>query len=575
MGVPMKVVAFNRPKAIWEILNEYQLEGRLDKHRVELVLNPIDKGQIRISAAFLDNFYSDTPNQVACQSREIYQIINAVANQHLEDTRIIQKKLRHIGFSTFSILEDLRSLIKPELYNKAVYEVFKKLLFETSDKEIFKLAIEMTGQCQWCEQLLDAYLIIGQCEEFTRYVASGVVKWIYKSNFKEVAFKLLSLSNDWGTIYLTELLLEEEELLQDMTLQRSLLIGSLTDNSLLMEVTAMLGKKLNLLALLEQSLEDEELFKYIVEFFNALFSDTTSNGGIWAVMGHELGLLEAYITTLVKVKFDTIQLLGIRELYEFIKAKETKNYIYAVFDNIIYENIKVKVEALWQATYSIELLKKSLREKVDLFGWCMFIKTHKVIEVLEECKALYNQDNIFSWLIEDTLIEIGDMDMRLHIYDQLKKLIEDEKRKVESYSYVNIWGEGYERENEIINKIKVLEKLPFEEIVACSKSLLKDYNPQVRSRVLLALDVRAEADIKADEELVEAIINRLADSPFYVRNEALELCTKKHIKISKLQVQQIEESWKQRSEKNNQAFYKNFHELQDKPIKLVSYKKCK
>ena len=352
-----------------------------------------------------------------------------------------------------------------------------------------------------------------------------------------------------NSIYLTELLLEEEELLQDMTLQRSLLIGSLTDNSLLMEVTAMLGKKLNLLALLEQSLEDEELFKYIVEFFNALFSDTTSNGGIWAVMGHELGLLEAYITTLVKVKFDTIQLLGIRELYEFIKAKETKNYIYAVFDNIIYENIKVKLEALWQATYSIE--------------------------VLEECKALYNQDNIFSWLIEDTLIEIGDMDMRLHIYDQLKKLIEDEKRKVESYSYVNIWGEGYERENEIINKIKVLEKLPFEEIVACSKSLLKDYNPQVRSRVLLALDVRAEADIKADEELVEAIINRLADSPFYVRNEALELCTKKHIKISKLQVQQIEESWKQRSEKNNQAFYKNFHELQDKPIKLVSYKKCK
>ncbi len=561
----MKIVPFNKPKTIWEILEECTTAGILDKQKAEEMLDPLEEGQIRISAALLDTFCSDSTEQIQCHLGNIWGLLKLIAEGHIKESRFVQKKLKQMNFKTLSLMGELREQMQAEYYTRTTFDVFKKILLETSDKEIFKLAIVVTSMGEWCEELIEPYIIIGQNEEFSRYISYGFTHWITKESFKNAAFKLLELSRDWATVYLTQLLVEQQELLEDIQVQRNILVGALKNNGIQMEITVNLVNSLDLTGLFELAVEDRELFKQLVQLFNSLFFDM----GIWEVLENNSGLLDTYIKNLETTKFDTLKLLGTKDVCRFIEDEETEGNIVEIQGQAFYNELKERALNLWRTTYSIALIKKSIKEGTGIYSWCSFIKEHQVVELIDTCKELYEQDKNVEWFMEDVLITIGDIETKRYIYKQLENSVNEEGRLVEKQQYTNVWGSNYKRENSILSKMKVIEELPFEEVVDFNMQLLEDYNPQIRSRAINSLYHRSEAIIKANKQLVVKIIERLGDSPFYIRNDALKLCQNKHIKITTTCAKSIEEKWKNQNQDNPEEFLKQFKEIQERIMSIV------
>lgn len=569
----MKVVPFNRPKSIWEMINECTISGILDQQKIEEVLNPVEEGEIRISAALVDILYNEGTEQNECTAQAICNLIEQIKEGQLTEYRLIQKKLKQMEIRALGLIGVLEKYLPKEYFSKEIYEIFKRILFETPDKEIFKLAIQVTCIGQWCEELIPAYEIIGQGEEFSRYIAFAFSRWIKQKPFQKAAFKVLDLSVDWGAVYFTETLLQQEELLKSKQYQRDILIGGLKHNSIQMEISTELATTLDLPQLFKMSLEDYELCKYLIMLYNSLFYDTMPDGGICEVLEDSIVFIEWYLDYLETVKFDTLKLLGAKDMIEFIKNSETQDLIIEFYDEETYEHLKRRASTLWQETYTVELVRKSLKEGISCYAWCRFIKKHHISELVEDCRALYDEKSIINWLIEDILIEMGDMVTQYHIYELLKKHVNAEERSEAAYSYINVARDIFNRENSIINTVKVLEKLPFEEVSAFNMKLLDDYNPQVRSKAINALNQRSEEEIRQQNGLIEKIIERLGDGPFYVRNDALQLCKNKNIKISKTQAKAIEMAWQKRTDGNSDEFINTFMSIQETPINIVPVSK--
>ena len=565
----MKVVPFNRPKSVWQIINECTTSGILNQQKIEEILNPVEDGGIRVSSALIDILYNDGTEQSECEAKGICNLIGQIREGQLTEYRLIQKKLKQMEIRALGLIGILDKYLTEKCLSQDIYQLFKKILFETSDKELFKLAIQVTCISPWCEELIPTYEIIGQGEEFSRYIAFAFSKWIKQKPFQEAAFRVLDLSVDWGAVYFTEMLLQQKELLENKQYQRDILIGGLKHNSIQMEINIEVATTLDLPQLFEMSLEDYELCTYLIMLYNSLFYDTMPDGGICEVLDNSVMYIEWYLDYLEKVKFDTLKLLGAKDMIEFIKHSETQDLIIEFYDEMTYEHLKSRANKLWQETYSIELIRKSLKEGVSCYAWCRFIKKNHLSELVEECRKLYDENSMINWLIEDILIEMGDVVTQYHIYELLKKHVNTEERLKAAYSYINIARDMFSQENSIINTIKVLEKLPFEEVIDFNMQLLEDYNPQVRSNAINALKQRSEEELKQQYSLIEKIIERLGDGPFYIRNAALQLCKNKNIKISKAQAKAIEIAWQKRTDGNSDEFIKSFMSIQETPINIV------
>ncbi|WP_054741763.1 hypothetical protein [Cellulosilyticum ruminicola] len=570
----MKVVPFNRPKSIWEVIDECTTEGILNQPKVEEILNPIEEGEIRISAALVDILYNNEGmEQNECQAKAICNLIEQINEGQLIEYRLIIKKLKQIKIRALGLIGILEKHLSKECMTKEIYELFKKILFDTTDKELFKLAIQVTCLGKWCEELLPNYEIIGQGEEFSRYIAYAFNKWIAQKPFREAAFRVLDLSVDWGAVYFTEALLQQKELLKNKQYQREILIGGLRHNSIQMEISIELATTLDLPQLFKMSLEDYELCRYLIMLYNSLLYDTIPDGGICEALENSLVFIERYLEYLEIIPFDILKLLGIKDVLEFIKNSENKELIIETYDGETYEHLKAHALTLWKETYTLELVRKSLKEGVSCYAWCRFIKKYHISELVEDCRALYDEKSMINWLIEDILIDMGDMVTQYHIYQLLKKNVNDKARVNIAYSYINLVKDVFKGESSIINTIKVLEKLPFKDVAEFNMQLLGDYNPQVRSRAINALNGRSEEEIKQQEGLVEKIVERLGDGPFYIRNDALQLCKNKNIKISKVQAKAIEMNWQKRTDGNSDEFIDTFMSIQERPISIVPVSK--
>ena len=56
VGETMKVVTFNKPKSVWEILKECETDGVLDQKRAREILEPIDNSKGGKSTDFLRKY---------------------------------------------------------------------------------------------------------------------------------------------------------------------------------------------------------------------------------------------------------------------------------------------------------------------------------------------------------------------------------------------------------------------------------------------------------------------------------------------------------------------------------------
>ena len=110
------------------------------------------------------------------------------------------------------------------------------------------------------------------------------------------------------------------------------------------------------------------------------------------------------------------------------------------------------------------------------------------------------------------------------------------------YSYLNLFGEEYKIRHKIENKIDVLAWQGAKDYELIEK-MLDDYDPMVRSK---ALNVIKKSNYYIDNNVIrDKIKKKLSDSPLYVRMEALEICEKINLEITKEETDKIIEDIKE------------------------------
>lgn len=260
-----------------------------------------------------------------------------------------------------------------------------------------------------------------------------------------------------------------------------------------------------------------------------------------------------------KTKFKTLKLLGLKNVKEFLENKENETIIKKETIESVYENLKAKVDELWNLTYSIELLRQSIGEKDDIYTWIQYAKENDVVEVIPDFEKIYLESSELNESLENLLINLGSSEIKEKIYSNFKALYNEKERSKNEYSYINVacYGDKFREERKIISKVEILGLIKNEEDLELIEKLLEDYNPEIRSKAMKSLESVEEEKIKERKDLVEKIIKRLYDKPDYIRKAAFMLCKNKNIKISQEQERYIENEW-ERLDKGNSSKQENF-----------------
>lgn len=514
-------------KSIYDILKNCTYDGILDYSSADEILNPKDGENIKISAGFLDQFGIDEKMRFT-QVQRILELLNQISNNKLKKASVVEKKLLEINFKNLNIIDELISKLDNRTYSDKTYEIFKEILFTTGNSEIFKFAIDMTGLHNKCVELIEDYLIIGQAEEYTRYISYVLCGWRDNKVAKEGVFYLLKINSDWGAINIAKMLVLQEDIMQDISNQREILIGALKNNCIRMEIAYYLGSTLNIERLFENAQEDKELMKYLIELFYSLFFETQPNGGLLN-LEKDIEYLNLYIDNMEKTEFKTLKLLGLKNIKEFLEDEKNKAFIKKETIESVYNNLKVRVEELWTLTYSIELLRKAIYEKEDIWTWIQYTKANNIVEVIPDFEKVYLESDELKETLETLLIKFGSNEIKEKIYSEFKALYNVGERKKHNYSQNNIIGKQYKEERKIISKIAVLGEVNNNEVLNFIEMLLEDYNPQVRAKAIEVLEIVEEEKIKEKTYLVEKIIKRLVDKPEYISKAAMTLCKNKNI----------------------------------------------
>jgi HEAT repeat protein len=248
-------------------------------------------------------------------------------------------------------------------------------------------------------------------------------------------------------------------------------------------------------------------------------------------MDKDIEYLNLYIDNMEKTKFKTLRLLGLKNIKEFLEDEKNEAFIKKETIESVYNNLNAKVEELWNLTYSLELLRKAINEKEDIWTWIQYTKANNIVEVIPDFEKVYLESDELNESLESLLINLGSNHIKERIYAEFKALYYEEERRKQNYSYKNIIGKQYKEERKIISKIAVLGEVNDNEALIFIEKLLEDYNPQVRVKAIEVLGIVEENKIKEKPQLVEKIIKRIEDKPEYISKAAMAICKNKNIEV--------------------------------------------
>ncbi|MGL4772587.1 MAG: hypothetical protein ACRC2K_03390, partial [Clostridium sp.] len=261
---------------IYEVIKNNSKDGRVDKYMVEFLLNP-PNGEIIISSGFMDKFFYGDEEE---NSKEVICIVlEKILSDELKDSDEVLKAFEEVRFKTSIKIEELLHLISTKYFEEKFYIIFKEIIYKTQDKELLKLALEITGAFENSMELLNDYLLIGQVEEFSKYVSNSLIYWRDRKEVMDMLFNLLELTSDWGSINIAENLISLKDVTSSLDNQVRILIGALKDNCIELEIAYNLAKKLDLLELMKRGKVDSILTKYLIKEFYTLFFETEPLGG--------------------------------------------------------------------------------------------------------------------------------------------------------------------------------------------------------------------------------------------------------------------------------------------------------
>ena len=453
------------------------------------------------------------------------KILEKVYNNQIS-LKDLEKNLESVNFKTLNIIDEVRANLSDSNYNLKTYETFKKLLYSTADKEIFKFSLEMTAVLGRCEELLDDYLLIGQYEEFSKYISFILCVWQEKQAFREALFNLLDASEDWGAINYGEMLMNKSQIMSDLSSQRRILIGTLSRNCIPMEVAFELASTLNIAELFKITSADRELSEALAVLYKTLLFDRDPCGGILD-NDNPLNYLNMYLQFINENKFEEVKFIALNDLRDFLNDKDNKHEITEMYDQSTYEKLTEEAESLWSSINLTESLKSAVKAGDNyLYDVVDFVKANKMFELIPDLEEKYLKDSS-NTLLEEFLCEYGSSNVKREIYKRL--MDECTGRANKEMSYVNLFGDEFRMKERIVHKMGILlweDAYDYELLY----KLINDYNPEVRSKALDVADKKSQ--YLADNRVMQSVKDRLSDSPYFVRRKAVEVLKNCGLKIS-------------------------------------------
>lgn len=541
----MKILNFKEEKvenSIYELMKKCTVNNKLDENKFDDLINPREDGKIKINSAFMDQFFGISEEDKIAQVPKILDVLLKIYNDEISLDNV-EKELKSIEFKTLNIIDELRSKLTNDNYNIKTYNIFKKLMYITTDKEIFKFSLEMTAIIERCEELIDDYILIGQSEEFSKYISFILLIWSEKPKFLNALFDLLDKSSDWGAINYGEMLMNDEDIMRNIKNQRRILIGTLTNNCIKMEIGYELASTLNIEELSKISHSDKELSTAFVDLYSTLFFERQPCGGLLD-LENSIAYIKWYLNCVKFSKFKDIKFVGMNNILEFLNDDDNKEEFIDLYDEETYNLIKNEVNFLWNNINTVDNIKEIINEGEDYIYFIVdFVRKNNIVEVVPMLEKLYIEKPTYeNSYLEEFLSQMGSDSIKMNIYENLKKEYKERMKIDKKYSYLNLFGEEYKIRHKIENKIDVLAWLGAKDYELIEK-MLDDYDPMVRSK---ALKVIKKSNYYIDNSVIrDKIKKRLSDSPLYVRMEALEICEKINLEITKEEIDKIIEDIKE------------------------------
>ena len=541
----MKILNFKENKvenSIYELMKKCTVDNKLDEDKFDDLINPREDGKIKINSAFMDQFFGISEEDKIAQVPKILDVLLKIYNDEISLDNV-EKELKSIEFKTLNIIDELRSKLTNDNYNIKTYNIFKKLMYITTDKEIFKFSLEMTAIIERCEELIDDYILIGQSEEFSKYISFILLIWSEKPKFLNALFDLLDKSSDWGAINYGEMLMNDEDIMRNIKNQRRILIGTLTNNCIKMEIGYELASTLNIEELSKISHSDKELSTAFVDLYSTLFFERQPCGGLLD-LENSIAYIKWYLNCVKFSKFKDIKFVGMNNILEFLNDDDNKEEFIDLYDEETYNLIKNEVNFLWNNINTVDNIKEIINEGEDYIYFIVdFVRKNNIVEVVPMLEKLYIEKPTYeNSYLEEFLSQMGSDSIKMNIYENLKKEYKERMKIDKKYSYLNLFGEEYKIRHKIENKIDVLAWQGAKDYELIEK-MLDDYDPMVRSK---ALKVIKKSNYYIDNSVIrDKIKKRLSDSPLYVRMEALEICEKINLEITKEEIDKIIEDIKE------------------------------
>lgn len=556
----MKILNFKENKvenSIYELMKKCTVDNKLDENKFDDLINPREDGKVKINSAFMDQFFGISEEDKIAQVPRILDVLLKIYNDEIS-LESVEKELKSIGFKTLNIIDELRSKLTNDNYNIKTYNTFKKLMYITTDKEIFKFSLEMTAIIERCEELIDDYILIGQSEEFSKYISFILLIWSEKPKFLNALFDLLDKSSDWGAINYGEMLMNDEEIMSNIKNQRRILIGTLKNNCIQMEIAYDLASDLNIKKLSKMSYSDKELSMAFVDLYSTLFFERQPCGGIFNLR-NPFAYIKWYLNCIKFSKFKDVKFVGINNILEFLNDDDNKEEFIDLYDEETYNLIKNEVDFLWNNINTVDNIKEIINEGEDYIYFIVdFVKKNNIVEVVPMLEKLYIEKPTYeNSYLERLLSEMGSDSIKMNIYENLKKEYKERMKIDKKYSYLNLFGEEYKIRHKIENKIDVLAWQGARDYELIEE-MLEDYDPMVRSK---ALKVINKSNYYVDNSVIrDKIKKKLSDSPIYIRKNALEICEKINLEITKEEIDKIIEEIKEIEGDINHPMDKEFFE---------------
>lgn len=543
----MLIKLFDKGSIYFTIKNNYK-NGRIDSGKVSSILDGED-GDIKFAPELANRLSDGKSYEYKEGINTLKTILKKINSKEIIGYKELEKKLLDLEFNLVDIIDDfLEEIDQKELTNR-VNNIFRDLFYKTKSKKTMKLAIEITGLFH-NEDMIQDYLMVGQYREFTLYVSFVLLIW-HKNNsiYKKAIIDLLSNTKDWGTINLVEFMLESEEFLKDIKIQRDILVYSMRNITIPMEVSFTLGLKLDIERLLELSVEDEDLLYAINDLFSSLFFEVEALGGILDLT-RGMEYVELYLDALCKTKFPSEKLYGLLEIKKFLNMQGDKL--------LSIDQLLGRVKKEIRETYKNDIIRYSLKNNKRSWYWSDFVINNKIYGMIDIFEEKIEKNNL-DYIALKVLYEIGKKKHQELIFRIFKENFDIASRKKVKYSHANVFRKKNTNYLEIPIMIASLGKLATPEAIEYIKYALEDFDPFIKRAALEAITYLNKD--KIDNKITDLVKKRLKDSPGYIREEALRICLAKNIKISNEEYLNILGAIKNDKEEINDEFESSLKDI--------------